>query len=125
MSLFRCPICEEKIGVLQKCHQSICDKGIIQCPSCKNKLRLKKYGSSMANATLVTVVSYWVLGEGGPNWFLHVFLWLILILAQKVLSPILPYNPEKSPKFSKLAIVTLWTIAVITLSIYIIIGFVF
>lgn len=112
MSVFRCPICERKIGIFRKYWQSTLGNRIIECPSCKSKLRLKTYGSSYANAALIIIFSHWIFGVKGQSWLLYILEWLILTFFQKMFSPILPCEPDQKWKIPEWIIVTLLAIFV-------------
>lgn len=109
MSRFHCPVCEEKIGAFQKYIQSTRGKGLIECPSCKNKPRLQKYGSGMANANLIIIFSHWVLGIKEQAWPLYILLWIFLEFVQKMRSPFWLYEPAKKARLPEWIIVSLST----------------
>lgn len=95
MGVFRCPVCDNKIGFLRKCRQSIWEKGNIDCLSCGSRLRIKKYGSSRSGATLVVCIAYFFLGI--KDFLLPVCLFGMFVCSflNKLFSPLELYDPNR------------------------------
>lgn len=95
MSAFRCPVCDNKLGFLRKCKHSIWKDYNILCSSCGSSLRIKKYGTSRANAGLAVFIVYFFLGIKDvflPACFLGI---IVLPFLQKLLSPLEVYDPNR------------------------------
>lgn len=95
MGVFRCPICDNKIGFLRKCRYSIWEKGDIDCLSCSSRLRIKKYGSSRSDATLIVLIAYFFLGIKDfllPLCFFGTFVFSFL---KKLISPLELYDLDR------------------------------
>ena len=95
MGVFRCPVCDNKIGFLKKCRYSIWEKGNIDCLSCGSRLRIKKYGSSRSDAGLIVCIAYFFLGIKVfllPLCFLGTF---VFSFFKKVVSPLELYDPDQ------------------------------
>ena len=95
MGVFRCPVCDNRIGFLRKCRHSIWEKGAIDCLSCGSKLRIKKYGSSRSDATVIVLIAYFFLGIKDfllPLCFLGAF---VFSFFKKLVSPLELYDPDR------------------------------
>ena len=121
MSKFHCPVCEKKIDFIQKYFQSSHGRGLIECPSCKNKLHIKKYGTSSANAYLIVFLAHKIFGAERGCWPIYILLFVILDFVQRMRSPLLLYEPKKTTQFPEWAIDIL---TIIVLVLYFVVVFV-
>lgn len=95
MGVFRCPVCDNKIGFLRKCKHSIWKDDNIACSSCGSSLRIKKYGTTRSNATLVVCIVYFFLGI--KDFLLPVCLFGMFVFSflHKLFSPLEQYDPNR------------------------------
>lgn len=109
MSAFRCPVCDNNIGFLRKCRHSIWGEDNIECSSCGSRLRIKKYGSNIANVRFIVCIAYFFLGIKKflfPVCFVGVEVFSFL---KKLLSPLQVYNPKRKAGIIELIIAIVTT----------------
>ena len=111
--MFKCPVCGGEIGFFRKCFQSVWNKSIIECPSCGRKLRLKPYGTSRSDTTLIVIFTYFFLDI--KDWIIPVCIleFLIFSLIKRIFLPLVPYDPKQKISFGEALVLIISGIGIV------------